>query len=151
MGKPIPESEIRNLAENQLWGTLIAIDDGQPYAVETSFATDETCLYTGTKRGGRMNRCIEKNPAASFKICDGDRRGRNYRAAIIESQAEILTRREDILYCLKIIFTKLGLSTDSIETKADTFAAGKGSLTLYRLPLKKLGGIASARTSHNNA
>ncbi len=38
-----------------------------------------------------MNRCIEKNRAASFKICDGDHRGHNYRAAIVESRAEILS------------------------------------------------------------
>jgi len=145
MGKPIAEQEIRRLMDELKWGTLIAVDDGQPYAVETSFAADATHLYTGTKRGGRMNRCLEKNPAATFKLCDGDRRGHNYRAAIIESRAEILTGREDILYCLKIIFTKLGVATDNIESKADTYAAGKGSLSLYRLPLNKIGGIASGK------
>jgi nitroimidazol reductase NimA-like FMN-containing flavoprotein (pyridoxamine 5'-phosphate oxidase superfamily) len=145
MGKQIPEQEIRKLMDDKLWGTLLAIDDGQPYAVETSFAADETHLYTGSKLGGRMHRCLERNPAASFKICDGDHRGHNYRAAIVESQAEILTSREDFVYCLKIIFTKLGLSTDTVEAKADTYAAGKGSLALYRLPLRKLGGIRSGR------
>ncbi len=145
MGKLIPEQEIRKLMDDEIWGTLIAIDDGQPYAVETSFAADETSLYTGSKLGGRMNRCLARNPAASFKICDGDHRGHNYRAAIVESQAEILTSREDILYCLKIIFTKLGLAIENIEAKADTYAAGKGSLALYRLPLRKLGGIRSSR------
>jgi nitroimidazol reductase NimA-like FMN-containing flavoprotein (pyridoxamine 5'-phosphate oxidase superfamily) len=145
MGKPISEQEIRKLMDDLRWGTLIAVDEGQPYAVETSFAADAAHLYTGTKRGGRMNRCLEKNPAASFKLCDGDHRGHNYRAAIIESKAEILTSREDILYCLKIIFTKLGVSTDNIESKADSFAAGKGSLSLYRLPLQKIGGIASGK------
>ena len=145
MGIPIPEQEIRKLMDDELWGTLMAIDDGQPYAVETSFAADETHLYTGSKLGGRMHRCLARNPAASFKICDGDHRGHNYRAAIVESQAEILTSREDILYCLKIIFTKLGLSTGTVEAKADTYAAGKGSLALYRLPLRKLGGIRSGR------
>ena len=143
MGKPISEQEIRELMDERKWGTLIAVDEGQPYAVETSFAADATHLYTGTKRGGRMNRCIENNPSASFKICEGDHRGHNYRAAIVESKAEILTKREDILYCLNIIFTKLGLATDSIDQKADKFTAGEGSLTLYRLPLKNLGGIAS--------
>jgi len=145
MGKPISEQEIMQLMNDELWGTLIAIDDGHPYAVETSFAVDDDYLYTGTKRGGRMNRCIEKNAAAAFKICDGDRRGHRYRAAIVESRAEVLTSREDILYCLKIIFTKLGLALDAIEDKADKFTAGAGSLSLYRLPLEKLGGIASAR------
>ena len=145
MGKPILEQEIRKLMDDEVWGTLIGIDDGQPYAVETSFAADEANLYTGSKLGGRMNRCLERNPAASFKICDGDHRGHNYRAAIVESKAEILTSRKDIAYCLKIIFTKLGLSTDTVEAKADTYAAGRGSLALYRLPLRKLGGIRSGR------
>ena len=145
MGVPIPEQEIRKLMDDEVWGTLMAIDEGQPYAVETSFATDEENLYTGSKLGGRMHRCIVRNPAASFKICDGDHRGHTYRAAIVESQAEILTSREDILYCLNIIFTKLGLSTASVEAKADSYAAGKGGLALYRLPLRKLGGIRSGR------
>ncbi len=145
MGQPISEQEIRKLMDDEKWGTLITVDDGRPYAVETSFAADDNYLYTGTKRGGRMNRALEKNQAASFKICDGDHRGHNYRAAIVESRAEILTDREDILYCLKIIFAKLGLSLDSIEQKADTFAAGKGSLSLYRLPLENIGGIASGK------
>ncbi|MFC1592326.1 pyridoxamine 5'-phosphate oxidase family protein [Thermodesulfobacteriota bacterium] len=145
MGKPITEQEIRQLMDDRRWGTLLAVDDGQPYAVETSFAVDEAYLYTGTKRGGRMNRCIEKSPAASFKICEGDHRGHNYRAAIVESRAEILTGREDIRYCLNIIFTKLGLSTDTVDSKADAYVAGQGSLTLYRLPLENLGGIRSGR------
>ena len=145
MGTPLAEQEIRKLMDDELWGTLIAVDDGQPYAVETSFAADETSLYTGSKRGGRMNRCLERNPAASFKICDGDHRGHKYRSAIVESQADILTDREDILYCLKIIYTKLGMPMENIEAKADSYAAGKGSLALYRLPLRKLGGIRSAR------
>ena len=136
MGKPITEQEIRTLMDELKWGTLIAIDNGQPYAVETSFAVDDTNLYTGTKRGGRMNRCIEKNQAASFKICNGDQRGHNYKAAIIESRAEILTSREDILYCLKIIFTKLGVSIEKIDDRADTYVKGNGSLTLYRLTQK---------------
>jgi len=143
MGKPISELELRNLMAELNWGTLIAIDDGQPYAVETSFATDDTFLYTGTKRGGRMNRCIEKNPAATFKLCDGDRRGHNYRAAIIESRAEILTSRDDIFYTLKIIFEKLNMSIDNLDAKADTYTNGKGGLTLYRLRLQKIGGVAA--------
>jgi len=143
MGKPIAEQDITKLMEELKWGTLIAVDDGRPYAVETSFATDERYLYTGTRRGGRMNRCIEKSPAASFKVCDGDRRGHNYRAAIIESEAEILTKREDILYCIKIIFEKLGMPTDNLEAKADAYTSGKGALALYRLPLKNMGGIAA--------
>ncbi len=145
MGTSISEQEIRKLMDDEKWGTLIAIDDGQPYAVETSFAADDKYLYTGTKLGGRMNACLKKNPAASFKICEGDHRGHNYRAAIVESKAEILSSREDILYCLKIIFEKLGMSTDNLEQKADNYVAGKAALSLYRLPITKQSGIRSGR------
>ena len=145
MGKSISEQEIRKLMDDEKWGTLIAIDDGHPYAVETSFAVDDNYLYTGTKFGGRMNSCLEKNPAAAFKICEGDKRGHNYRAALVESTAEILKKKEDILYCLNIIYKKLGMSTDNLDQKADNYVAGKAALSLYRLPLTKLGGIRSGR------
>ena len=145
MGIPISEQEIRKLMDDENWGTLIAIDNGQPYAVETSFAVDDKYLYTGTKFGGRMNQCIEKSPKASFKICDGNHRGHNYRAAIVESTAEIIKDKEDTVTCLKIIYEKLGLSTDSIEAKADKYVAGEWILALYRLPLTKLGGIRSGK------
>ena len=145
MGISISEQEIRKLMDDEKWGTLIAIDDGQPYAVETSFAVDDKYLYTGTKRGGRMNSCLENNPAASFKICNGDHRGHNYCAVIVESTAEILKKKEDILYCLKIIFKKLGMSTDNLDQKADNYVAGKAALSLYRLPITKQSGIRSGR------
>ena len=143
MGKPISASDIRKLLQQRNWGTIIAIDTEGPYAVETSFATDDGFLYTGTRRGGRMHRCIEKNPAVAFKVCDGDRRGHNYRAALIESRAEILTGRADILQCIRIIFEKLGMPTDNLEAKADAYTTGKGALALYRLPLSTMSGIAA--------
>ncbi len=52
MGVPIPEQEIRKLMDDELWGTLMAIDDGQPYAVETSFAADEDKSVHGLKARG---------------------------------------------------------------------------------------------------
>jgi hypothetical protein len=90
-----------------------------------------------------MHRCIESNPAVAFKVCDGDHRGHNYRAAIIESQAEILSGREDILRCIRIIFEKLGMPTGSLEAKADAYTSGHGGLALYRLPLSTVSGIAA--------
>ena len=67
----LTEDEIKKLMNEIMWGTIIAVDeDGQPYAVETSFAVDDKFLYTGTQFGGRMNRCIEKNKRVTFKICE---------------------------------------------------------------------------------
>jgi len=141
--KALSENEIRQLMDEIVWGTLIALDDKHPYAIETSFATDDRFLYTGSKCGGRMNRCIETNPAVTFKICDSTRDAKLFRAAIVESEAKILTERDEIMHCLRTIYKKLGLPESRIEERADKITARTGSLSLYRMPLKKLAGVAS--------
>jgi nitroimidazol reductase NimA-like FMN-containing flavoprotein (pyridoxamine 5'-phosphate oxidase superfamily) len=141
--RKLSEHEIRQLMDEIVWGTLIAIDDEQPYAIETSFAVDDRFLYTGSKRDGRMNRCIAKNPVVTFKICDSTTDAKLFRAAIVESEATILTERNDILQCLRIIYKKLGLPESRIEERANKIIAKEGSLNLYRIPLKKLAGVAS--------
>ena len=141
--KNLSEDEIRQLMDEIVWGTLIALDDKQPYAIETSFATDDRFLYTGSKCGGRMNKCIEKNSTVTFKICDSTRDAKLFRAAIVESEAKILTERDEIMQCLRAIYKKLGLPESRIEERADKITARTGSLSLYRMPLEKLGGVAS--------
>jgi nitroimidazol reductase NimA-like FMN-containing flavoprotein (pyridoxamine 5'-phosphate oxidase superfamily) len=141
--KNLSENEIRQLMDEIVWGTLIALDDKQPYAIETSFASDDRFLYTGSKCGGRMNKCIEKNSTVTFKICDSTRDAKLFRAAIVESEAKILTERDEIMHCLRTIYKKLGLPESRIEERADKITARRGSLSLYRMPLEKLGGVAS--------
>jgi nitroimidazol reductase NimA-like FMN-containing flavoprotein (pyridoxamine 5'-phosphate oxidase superfamily) len=143
--KNLSENEIRQLMDEIVWGTLIALDDKQPYAIETSFATDDRFLYTGSKCGGRMNKCIEKNSTVTFKICESTRDAKLFRAAIVESEAKILTERDEIIHCLRTIYKKLGLPESRIEERADTITARTGSLSLYRMPLKKLAGVASGK------
>jgi len=104
--KSVAENEIRQLMDEMMWGTFIATDDGRPYATKTSFAVEGTFLYTGSKRGGRINRCIEKNPAVAFKICDSTKDAKLFRAAIVESEAAVLTRRDDTVQCLRVIYKK---------------------------------------------
>ena len=141
--KNLSENEIRQLMDEIVWGTLIAMDDKQPYAIESSFATDDKFLYTGSKCGGRMNKCIEKNSTVTFKICDSTSDAKLFRAAIVESEAKILTERDEIMNCLRIIYKKLGLPESRIEERADKITARRGSLSLYRMPLERLGGVAS--------
>ena len=141
--RTLSKNEIKQLMDEIIWGTLIALDGGQPYAIETSFAVDGNFLYTGSKRGGRMNRCLEKNPVATFKICDSTRDAKLFRAAIVESEASILTERDEIVQCLSIIYKKLGLPESRIEERANKITANTGSLNLYRIPLKNIAGVAS--------
>jgi len=46
-------------------------------------------------------------------------------------------------HCLRAIYKKLGLPESRIEERADKITARTGSLSLYRMPLEKLGGVAS--------
>ena len=141
--RTLSKNEIQQLMGEIVWGTLIALDEGQPYAIETSFAVDDTFLYTGSKCGGRMNKCIDKNQVVTFKICDSTRDAKLFRAAIIESEAKILTEKDEIVQCLGIIYKKLGLPESRIEEKANQITAKTGSLSLYRIPLAKIAGVAS--------
>ena len=141
--RTLSENEIRQLMDEMRWGTLNAIDELKPYAFESSFATDYNFLYTGSKFGGSMNKCIEKNPTATFKICDSTKDSKLFRAAIVESEAKTLTEKDEIVQCLRTIYKKLGLPESRIEERADKITAQTGSLSLYRMPLMKLGGVAS--------
>mgnify|MGYP001823613224 CR=1 FL=1 len=141
--RTLSENEIQQLMDEIVWGTLIALDGEQPYAIETSFAVDDKFLYTGSKCGGRMNRCIEKKPVVTFKICDSTMDAKLFLAANDESYAKILTEKDEIVQCLRIIYKKLGLPESRIEERANQITAKTGSLSLYRIPLKKIAGVAS--------
>jgi nitroimidazol reductase NimA-like FMN-containing flavoprotein (pyridoxamine 5'-phosphate oxidase superfamily) len=141
--RSLSEKEIKEFMNEVKWGTLIALDGKQPYAVETSFASDDKFIYTGTKSGGRMNMCLEKNPVATFKICESAKDTSRFKAVIVESSAKILTERDEIVQALSLIYKKLGLPESRVEAKADQYCANSASVKLYRIPLQGLGGIAT--------
>ena len=60
------EKEIKDFIEEWTWGTLIAIDNDKPYAIELSYATDGEFIYCGSMPGGRMTRCIKNNANMYF-------------------------------------------------------------------------------------
>ena len=85
--RSMTEKEIREFIKNSKWGTLIAIDNNKPYAVELSYASDDEFIYCGSMPGGRMAGSIKINPAVSFKVCYSSedmsqRRPRGYRARL---------------------------------------------------------------------
>ena len=77
----------------------------------------------------------------SFKICSSTKDTHSYRAAIVESEATILKDVDEIRECLRIIITKINWSLSGLDKKAEKIAAGTGSLSLYRMPIKNLGGV----------
>ena len=141
--KSMTEKEIREFIKGSKWGTLIAIDNNKPYAVELSYASDDEYIYCGSMPGGRMARSIKSNPSVSFKICQSSDDMSQFKAVIVEGQAEILTDREKIVKGLGVLYSKLGLPESRIETRADQLMANREKISFYRIPMTELGGRAA--------
>ncbi|MCX8043466.1 MAG: pyridoxamine 5'-phosphate oxidase family protein [Desulfobacterota bacterium] len=136
------KKEIMEFIEYWTWGTLIAIDDTGPYAVELSYGTDGSFIYCGSRPGGRMARCIMKHPQVAFKICDSDRTYSRWRAVIIEGKAERLTSYEDILYSVRCIARQRGLHEHAFDAVAQRVYQHPESNSL-RIPLMHFSGVTN--------
>jgi len=139
------EKEIKDFIEEWAWGTLVAIDGDKPYAIEVAFASDGKYIYCGSKPGGRMARCVKKNPNVAFKICDTDKKTLNWRAVIIEGKAERLTKKEDILASLRRIAKKVGMPETQLDPIADRVAVKPEKANFLKIPLKVVGGMCSGK------
>ena len=139
--KNMSEKEIRKFLDEWTWGTLIAIDNDKPYAIELSYATDGEFIYCGSMPGGRMARCIQDNANVIFKVCDCSKDTSRFRAVIVEGQVKKLTQKDDILKGLRVLYEKLGLPESRIEPRAAQLTASRES-SFYRIAIKELGGRA---------
>ena len=137
----MPEKEIKKFLEEWTWGTLIAVDGDRPYAIELSYATDGEYIYCGSMPGGRMTRCIKDNANVVFKVCDSTKDPSRFRAVIVEGPVKKLTRKDEIVTGLRVLYKKLGLPESRIEPRAAQLTASRES-SFYRIALKELGGRA---------
>ena len=126
MSFKMDEEQIRAFIEEWTWGTIIAVDGDRPYAIEVSYGSDGKHIYFGSRPGGTMAKCIKKNPNIIFKICDADKHYATWRAVSVIGKAERLTKREDIIYGMKVIANRVIHSSkkDSV-TEAQFVAIGE--------------------------
>ncbi len=135
--------EIMEFINYWTWGTLIGVEEGGiPYAVELSYGTDGNYIYCGSKPSGRMARCVLSNRNVAFKICDSDRSYAQWRAVIIEGQAERLTAYDDILHAVRCIAKQRGLDEHAFDSIAKRVADNPQSNSL-RIKIAKVGGVMS--------
>ena len=139
--RSMSEREIKMFLKEWNWGTLIAIEGDRPYAIELSYATDETHIYCGSMPGGRMARCIKDNTNVVFKICDCPRDTSRFRAVIVEGPVKKLTQKDEIVKGLRVLYKKLGISESRIEPRSAQLTASNES-SFYRIAIKELGGRA---------
>jgi nitroimidazol reductase NimA-like FMN-containing flavoprotein (pyridoxamine 5'-phosphate oxidase superfamily) len=138
--RAMTEKEIRDFIEEWTWGTLIAVDGDKPYAVEVTYASDGKYIHCGSMPGGRMARCVKKNPNVVFKICNSDKSYRTWKAVIIEGKAERLTKREDILASVRLLAKKMGLGEEQLDHLAERIAAEPDGANSLKIPIKTIGG-----------
>ncbi len=140
--RDMSNKEIMDFIRQWTWGTLIAVDGNKPYAVELSYGTDGDFIYCGSMPGGRMARCIKKNPNVAFKICDSDVTYSSWRAVIIEAETELLTEYGDILYSVRMIAKQRGFPENAFDNIAKKIA-GRPDINSLRIPIKEVGGRIS--------
>ena len=141
--RSIPESEIRQFLDEWTWGTLIAVDGDKPYAIELSYATDGKYIYCGSMPGGRMSRCVKAAANAVFKVCDCPKDTSIFRAVIVEGKIKKLTKRDEIVKGLRVLYKKLGIPESCIEPRAEQLSArGEEESSFYCISMEKIGGRA---------
>jgi nitroimidazol reductase NimA-like FMN-containing flavoprotein (pyridoxamine 5'-phosphate oxidase superfamily) len=136
------EKEIIDFIKDWTWGTLIGVEGDRPYAIENTYATDGEYIYCGSMPGGRMARCIKKNPNVVYKICNADKDYQEWKAVIIEGKAERLTTREDILKFLRLIAVRMGKAETYLDNRVDKILSNLDA-NVIRIPLKVMGGRCS--------
>ena len=141
--------EIRDFIEEWTWGTIIAVDGDKPYAIEVSYGSDGKHIYCGSRPGGIMAKCLKANPNMIFKICDADKHYPSWRAVSVFGKAERLTKREDILHCMRTIAKrvihgakKTLRSKEEFEKIGEMLAANPDMSSAIRIPIEKFSGRA---------
>ena len=140
--RDMTRDEIMEFIKYYTWGTLIGVEGNKPYAVEISYGTDGEYIYCGSRPGGRMAQCILQNQNVAFKICDSNRSYAQWKAVIIEAEAERLTKREDILYSVRCIARQRGFNERAFESVVEKVVNHPESNSL-RIPIKVVSGVTS--------
>ena len=140
--RSLSEPEMRKFLGEWTWGTLIAIEDDRPYAIELSYATDGVYVYCGSMPDGRMARCVKDNANVVFKVCDSSKDTSHFRAVIVEGTVKKLIRRDEIVEGLGVLYKKLGLPESRIAPRTEQLLAKVPESSFYRITIKELGGRA---------
>ena len=141
--REMTEKEILDFIAEWRWGTILAVEDNKPYAVEVSYASDDNYLYSGSRPVGRMAKSIKSNPNAAFKICDSDPEHKKWRAVIIEGIAERMTAKEDVLYFVRLLAKKMGRPENAFDSFAEKIASNPEESNSIRIPLKVMSGVTN--------
>jgi nitroimidazol reductase NimA-like FMN-containing flavoprotein (pyridoxamine 5'-phosphate oxidase superfamily) len=132
--------EIKALLKERAWGTLMTIDGNKPYGVELAYVSDDEYIYFGFGPDGRVAKCVTEKPNVAFKICEADVIPKRWRAVIIEGKAEKVMEREEIFRIIRSMAKGLELPEDYWDDRAEVIASAPEKSTLYRLPIKEVGG-----------
>ena len=143
--KKLTDQEIKDFIAEWTWGTLVAVDGDEPYAVEVAYASDGENLYCGSMPGGKMSQCIRKNPNVLFKICESDKKTMNFRAVTIKGRAERLTKKEDILAVLRRITKKVGMPEKQLDPIAENMAKIPDKSNCLKIPFTFLSGRSTGK------
>ncbi len=151
--RKMTEKEIRDLVEEWTWGIIIAVDGDKPYAIEVRYGSDGKHIYFGSRPNGKMAKCIRENQNIILTICDIEKSYRTRRALSVFGKAERLTKREDILYGMKMIAekfrytaTRISKTEEQLEAIGEMMAANPEAGGPLRIAIENFSGVTSLQS-----
>jgi len=141
--RDMTEKEIRDFITDWTWGTLIAVDGDEPYAIEVTYGTDGEYIYCGSRPGGEMAKCIKANKNVIFKICNADRAYVTWKAATVKGKAEKLIKKEDILHGIRLIAKRRSTNERVFDGIAERIAKDPENGNAIRIAIKNISGVVS--------
>jgi len=141
--RKLTEKEIRDFINEWTWCTLVGVNEGLPYAVEVTYATDGEYIYAGSRPGGVMFNSFKKNNNIMIKICDADKAYPTWRAASIKGKVEYLTEREEVFKVMRMVAKVRNLKEDHFYRVAEYILKYPGGSSLFKVKLDNLSGVAS--------
>ena len=79
-----------------------------------------------------------------YKICNAKKDYKEWKAVIVEGKAERLTKKEDMLYAMRLIAKKRGLPENHYDSIADIMASKPEEANCIRILIKNIGGRCSS-------
>jgi nitroimidazol reductase NimA-like FMN-containing flavoprotein (pyridoxamine 5'-phosphate oxidase superfamily) len=144
------EEEIRGFIEEWTWGTIIAVNGDELYAIEVSCGSDGKYIYCDSRPDGIMAKRIKANHNVIYKICDADKYYPSWRAVSVFGKAERLTKREDMLYAMRTIAKrvihaakKTTRTEKEFEKIGGMLAANPETSSAIRIPIENFTGRKS--------
>ena len=140
------EQEAKDLLKEFSWGTLCSVTpEGNPYAIEFSYFTENDKIYAIINPRGQTSKNIKVNKNICFKICDTDKNNKKYRAISCFGTAKFSSpnTQEKIVDAWKKLGIALGKTETGFKGVWNRFSPSEKPLPLLEITIENISGVTN--------